>query len=638
MESHSLDIFWIIVSAGLVFIMQAGFLCLESGCTRTKNSINVAVKNLTDFGLSIMLYWMVGFGLMFGLTSGGLVGSSGFFVNTGSDAPWLTAFFIFQAMFCGTSVTIVSGAVAERMSYKGYLVIAIFVSAFVYPVFGHWAWGGALEGDSGWLGSMGFIDFAGSTVVHSVGGWVALAAIIILGPRLGRFEENGGSRPIPGQSLPLAMLGALILCFGWIGFNGGSTLAWSGEVPSIVTNTILAASSGMIMALIIGWQRNRYPEIKCCMNGLLAGLVAITANCHIVSAPEALIIGAVGAIFMALADELLERWRLDDVVGSFAVHSAAGVWGTLAVALFGDTSAFAQGYGRLEQLGVQALGVCVCAIFSFGSAYVILFSLRNTIRFRVSAEDELKGLNATEHNTTTEHLDLLREMESQSRHLDLSRRVSVEPFTEVGQIAARYNQVLESLEQTVARNELIIRDTKDGILTCSKEGRILGANQGAESMFGYDAKELGLMSIWALLGSEVDANFASFDEFIEYAGGSENALSNLKLSGLKKSGDRFPIELEAVKGIVGNQEVRTVRMRDRSVSENYQQQLKVAKDEAERTSEELQEKVRQIEAFNSLAIDRESRMMELKQEINQLCADTGKEPPYQLAGESDDRN
>lgn len=617
--------------------MQAGFLCLESGCTRTKNSINVAVKNITDFGLSILFYWALGFGIMFGYSMDGWFGSTDFFPDTSNESPSYVSFFIFQAMFCGTSVTIVSGAVAERMSFKGYLLIAVLVSAIIYPLFGHWAWGGAMAGPSGWLSALGFIDFAGSTVVHSVGGWVALAAIIVIGPRIGRFDENGQSRQINGQSLPLAMLGALILCFGWIGFNGGSTLAWNGEVPKIVTNTILAASSGLFASLAFSWFRLKYPDIKYILNGLLAGLVAITANCHIVSAGEALIIGLIGSLVMILADAVLEKFQLDDVVGSFAVHTAAGIWGTLAVAIFGDISAFGDNATRWSQFWTQALGVSVCAIISFIPAYTLLNLAKYVIRIRVGAQEELKGLNASEHRTTTEHLDLLREMELQSRQLDLSRRVSVEPFTEIGQIAAKYNEVLDSLQQTVARNELIVRDTKDAILTCATNGRILSANTGAEIMFGYKSSDFSNLAIWAIIGTEADSSFDSFDDLLELSGVKNSEFNALRLIGLKKSGDRFPIELEAVSGAIGEQEIRTIKVRDRSVSEKYQQQLKLAKKEAESSRDELKVKVEEIEAFNSLAIDREHRMIELKEEINQLCIETGKKPPY-LFKESETSN
>lgn len=638
MDSSPLDLLWIVVCATLVMIMQGGFLCLESGCTRTKNSINVAVKNLTDFGVSVVAYWAIGFGLMFGLSHAGLFGSNGYFFETENSSAADTAFFVFQAMFCGTSVTIVSGAVAERMSFKGYVVLALFTSLFLYPIYGHWAWGGARGGPLGWLSERGFIDFAGSTVVHSVGGWVSLAAVIVLGPRLGRFDESGKATTINGQSLPMALLGALILCFGWIGFNGGSGLAWGDAVPKIVVHTILGASSGMIVSMLVGHFLERYPDPRYAMNGLLAGLVAITANCHIVTTIEAALIGGVGALFMIAADRLIVRAKLDDVVGAFSVHAGAGIWGTLAVAFFGDVNAFQDGFTRWDQFLIQGEGILICAAFCFIPTYFFLLVIRHFVQLRVSPEQELVGLNASEHKVTTEHLDLLREMELQSRKFEPSRRVYVEPFTEIGQIAQKYNEVLDSLEETVARNELIVRDTKDGILTCTQDGGILSVNPGAESMFGYRADELESRKIWGIVSTASDVGFNSFPDLLDHASVSHTRLENMKLVGVRKSGDRFPIELEGAIGSVGGQEVFTVKIRDRSTAESYQQTLREAKEEAVKARDELRDKVREIETFNTIAIDRETRMVELKEEINQLCEELGREPPFLVSYSESNRD
>ncbi len=628
MGESSIDLLWVIVCAALVLLMQAGFLCLESGWTRTKNSINVAVKNLTDFGISVVVYWAFGFALMFGLTRYGVFGASGFFFETSDSSPGATTFFFFQAMFCGTTVTIVSGAVAERMSFRGYLLISVFVSALVYPLFGHWAWGGAMGGERGWLAEMGFIDFAGSSVVHSIGGWVALAAVIALGPRIGRYNEDGSSRPIPGQSLPMALLGTLILAFGWIGFNGGSTLAWGGDVPLIVVHTILAAASGMVTALLASLALLKYPDAKYITNGLLAGLVAITANCHVVSSVDSVLIGAVGALVMIGADKLFDFLKLDDVVGAFSVHTAAGIWGTIAVALLGDASALGDGVSRWEQLGVQSVGVLVCAAVGFVPSYFFLSGLRMVMGLRVSAEDEVMGLNAAEHKVSTEHLDLLREMELQSQKFDPSRRVSVEPFTEIGQIAEKYNEVLDSLEQTVARNQLVIRDTKDGILTCSREGRILSANPGAEAMFGYASDELESKWIWDLIATESEVVFDSLETLLEHVGTTNYQVDAISMAGVRRSGARFPTELEAAVGRIGDSEVFTLKIRDRTQTEVYQETLRATKRDAERARDELEEKVRQIESFNGVAIDREMRMVELKREINQLYMELGRVAPF----------
>jgi len=303
-EKHLIDILWVIIAAGLVFMMQGGFLCLESGLTRSKNSINVAIKNLTDFGIAVVLYWIFGFALMFGITNDGWVGTTHFLPNIGQGEAWLATFFLFQVMFCATAATIVSGAIAERTRFKAYIIITIVISGLIYPLFGHWAWGGAYVGASGpdnivgagWLAKRGFIDFAGSSVVHSVGGWVALAIMLIIGPRTGRFPKGQPPQKIQGNNLPMAMLGVILLFFGWFGFNGGSTLALNDQVPGIIANTALAGASGLVVTLFVGWYFKKLPDGSLPMNGALAGLVAITANCYAVSTFSAVIIGAVGGV------------------------------------------------------------------------------------------------------------------------------------------------------------------------------------------------------------------------------------------------------------------------------------------------------------------------------------------------------
>ncbi len=283
------------------------------------------------------------------------------------------AFFFFQLAFCSTSTTIVSGAVAERMSFRGYAITAAILSMLIYPVFGHWAWGGVLSGEAaGWLESRGFVDFAGSTVVHSVGGWIALAAILVLGPRIGRFGPDG--KRIEPHDMPMATLGMFLLWIGWFGFNGGSTLALNATVPFVLVHTMLAAAAGGLAVVGISWIRNGLPDVQLTLNGILAGLVAITANCHIVSTSNAVLIGAGGGIVCLVASDLLARLRIDDAVDAVPVHLAAGIWGTLAVALFGDVSLFPNGHTRLAQLGVQALGIGAARVFAFGASSICLFS------------------------------------------------------------------------------------------------------------------------------------------------------------------------------------------------------------------------------------------------------------------------
>ncbi|MEO2003030.1 MAG: hypothetical protein ABGY41_02910 [Candidatus Poribacteria bacterium] len=315
MESRALDFIWLLFCTALVFLMQPGFLCLESGLTRAKNSINVAVKNLTDFSISMLAYWVLGFALMFGVSRGGVVGGSGWFPVFVVGDPWPAAFFLLQAAFCATASTILSGAVAERMKFTGFVLTAFLISAVIYPICGHWVWNGALSGiPTGWLGSRGFIDFAGSTVVHSVGGWVALAAVIVVGPREGRFPANESPNRITASNLPLSMLGVLLLWVGWIGFNGGSTLTFDGSIPLILMNTMLAAAAASVATIVVGWRIRGLPDVSLLINGSLAGLVGITASCNAVSPAAAVAIGVISGMVMLSVARLLERLRIDDAV------------------------------------------------------------------------------------------------------------------------------------------------------------------------------------------------------------------------------------------------------------------------------------------------------------------------------------
>lgn len=392
----TIDIIWLLLCSGMVFLMQAGFLCLEAGLTRTKNAINVALKNITDFGISSLIYWAGGFALMFGESYAGLVGSSYFFPSHFSSWEW--SFFVFQLVFCATATTIISGAVAERMYFGSYLIVAVITSCFIYPVFGHWAWGGVIGGGKGWLYAAGYRDFAGSSVVHALGGWVALGVLLVIGPRKGRFSSQGKKVDIAASNLPLAMLGVLILWFGWLGFNGGAEFALKKNIPLIIINTILAGSAGMIGALCAGWIRYGYSNVKLIMNGALAGLVAITASSNAVSPLDSLIIGVVGGIVMMLFELLLEWLRIDDAVGAVSVHGAAGVWGVIAVAFFAAPDILNTGLTRLGQLKIQALGAAVSFIFAFGVSY-LFFSLINLLfPLRVKPEEEEKGLNLSEHH------------------------------------------------------------------------------------------------------------------------------------------------------------------------------------------------------------------------------------------------
>jgi len=454
---QSLDILWILICAALVMLMQAGFSCLESGMVRTKNSINVAAKNFADFCLSSAIFWLFGFGLMFGISANGLFGTSGFLFDTTN--PWLMAFFIFQLGFCGTATTIVSGAVAERMRFGGYLVVAIIISAVIYPVIGHWVWGSAAGiKPGGWLEQMGFIDFAGSTVVHSVGGWISLAAIIIIGPRIGRFGSK--RTPIHGHDIPIVTLGVFLLWFGWFGFNGGSTLGLTPVVPTIIVNTTISGAFGGVVALALAWRLDGQPDVTMIMNGSLAGLVGITASAHIMTPLAAVVIGSIAAVFMYVVTILLERFEIDDVVGAVPVHLSAGIWGTLAVAIFADPEKWGTGLGRWEQLVVQAIGIGATFVWAFGVGFVLLWLINRWVPLRIDPRGERIGLNVAEHGASTEILDLLTDMDTQRRANDYSQPVNVEPHTEIGQIARQYNRVLADINAEQTRRELATESLK----------------------------------------------------------------------------------------------------------------------------------------------------------------------------------
>ncbi len=390
-QTHA-NYLWTLIAACLVFFMQAGFALVEAGFTRAKNSINIMMKNLMDFSMGTLAFWAVGFGLMFGASGTGLFGTSGFFLSDFSvdGDPWVLAFWMFQVVFAATAATIVSGAMAERTKFSGYLIYSAFISGLIYPVFGSWAWGGLFKG-GGWLEGLGFIDFAGSTVVHSVGGWAALAGTLVLGPRLGKYGKDGAIRPILGHNMPLAALGVFILWLGWFGFNPGSTTTADTSIAMIFVNTNLAAATGAVFAMATSWIRFKKPEVGMSLNGALAGLVGITAGCANVSPSGSIVIGAVAGILVVLSVLFFERIRVDDPVGAVSVHGVCGAWGTLAAGIFnmGGTS--------LGIIGVQLLGILACFGWTFVAAFILFKTIAVTVGLRVSAEEEMEGLDFSEH-------------------------------------------------------------------------------------------------------------------------------------------------------------------------------------------------------------------------------------------------
>ncbi len=384
---------WTLVAAFLVFFMQAGFAMVETGMTRAKNAVNIMMKNLMDFSVGALSYWAVGFGLMFGVTANGFFGGSDFFVGGDGTEPWTFAFWMFQVVFAATAATIISGAVAERTKFSAYIVYSVVVSLVIYPIFGKWAWGGLFhgEGGKGWLELKGFIDFAGSTVVHSVGGWLALAGAIVVGPRLGKFSADGKVRPIPGHSMTLASLGVFILWFGWYGFNPGSTTAATTGTAVIAVTTTMAAAAGATSAMLFTWLKYRKPDIGMTLNGALAGLVAITAGCANVSVASSVIIGLIAGVLVVLSVLFFDKIKVDDPVGAVSVHGVNGAWGTLAAGLFN-----AAGFSW-EQVGVQLLGIGAAFAWAFGTGMILFKVIDLIIGMRVTPEEEMVGLDLSEH-------------------------------------------------------------------------------------------------------------------------------------------------------------------------------------------------------------------------------------------------
>ena len=472
---------WLLVATCMIFVMQAGFCCLESGFVRAKNSINVALKNLVDFCIAGLLFWAFGFGMMFGAGEQGWVGLTGWLADTRAD-PNMAAFLLFQLMFCGTAATIVSGAVAERVPFAAYAVITIVISGLVYPLFGHWAWNsGQFGGQPGWLAALGFVDFAGSTVVHSIGGWVALAAVMIIGPRAGRFSNSGG---IQGHDLVISTLGVMLLWFGWFGFNGGSTLAMNNDVPSILVNTTLGGCAGGLTGLVVSRLRNPLPRVEDFLNGSLAGLVAITANCHHISPLAAVLIGAIGAVVALITAEALERQRIDDAVGAVPVHLAAGIWGTLAVALFGDQSAWPVAHDRMTQLGVQALGCLAAGLIGFVVPYILFKLIDRLMPLRVMPDAERIGLNQSEHGAGSAILDLIGDMEHHRVEGRFDAPVPVALGTEVEPIALQYNRVIQRVNRDSERLRRMIEALKHA------KAEAEAANQAKTAFLGNMSHEL----------------------------------------------------------------------------------------------------------------------------------------------------
>jgi len=395
----SIDNIWILVAAVLVMFMQPGFALVEAGFTRGKNTANILMKNLMDFSIGSLIFWLLGYTLMYGEDVGGFLGKISLFYKSNeiNGVPDMSSL-MFQTVFAATAATIVSGAVAERTKFSAYLVFSIAITAVIYPISGHWVWGG------GWLSTMAtpFHDFAGSTAVHSVGAWVGLMGAIVIGPRIGKYSKEGKPRAIPGQNLALGALGVFILWFGWFGFNPGSQLAAAGgenakAIAHIFITTNLAAAAGAVTAMIVTWTKYKRPGLSLTLNGALAGLVAITAGCDVVSPGGAVIIGILAGILLVFGVEFIDKvLKIDDPVGAVSVHGLNGALGTIMVGFFSTDNGLFYG-GGAAQLGSQLIGVLAVAAWAMGLGFLVFFTLKKTVGLRVSKRIEEEGLDIYEH-------------------------------------------------------------------------------------------------------------------------------------------------------------------------------------------------------------------------------------------------
>jgi Amt family ammonium transporter len=402
------DTLWVLITAALVFFMNAGFATVESGLCRAKNTVNILSKNVIVFCVTTLAFWAVGFAFMFGDGSS-FLGLNGFFLSGPDNSPataeaykgifsslnWtsvpLFAKFFFQLVFAGTAATIVSGAVAERIKYFSFFAFSFLMGVLIYPIQGHWIWGG------GWLSQIGFKDFAGSTVVHSIGGWAALVGATLLGPRLGKYGADGRMNPIPGHNMGLATIGVFILWIGWFGFNGGSTMAADpGPISTVINNTNLAGAMGGVAATLASYAVTRKPDLSMLLNGILAGLVGITAGADGTTALGSIIIGFISGILVVCSVIFFDRIKIDDPVGALSVHLVNGVWGTLAVGLFNREAGLLYGAGA-KQLGIQFVGILAVAAFSLISSLILWKIIQGLMGLRVSEEEEMQGLDIGEH-------------------------------------------------------------------------------------------------------------------------------------------------------------------------------------------------------------------------------------------------
>lgn len=628
----NLNITWIIVAAAMVFFMQAGFTSLETGMIRAKNSINVAIKNVADMIVTIIAFWAVGFALMFGESAGGLIGHSGFFLE-GFDTPDNYAFFVFQVVFAGTAATIVSGAVAERVQFKAYIFGSVILGLFVYPVVGHWIWGGAiLPGETGWLAEMNFVDFAGSTVVHSVGAWVGLAAAWVLGPRIGRFAADGTPQDIQGHNISYSAIGVFILWFGWFGFNGGSTLVGDESVPKVVMNTMLAPAAAGITCFIISMlmSDDTLVEVEKVLNGILGGLVGITAGCAAVDPVGAVLIGITSGGVYCFAEWFILRLKIDDPLNAIPVHGFCGAWGTLSLAFFAPLDQLPEG-GRLAQAWVQLIGIGSVFVWAFTMG-LIMFSIFKMLGvLRVPPEDEEAGLNITEHGAKTIWLDTMQTMQQIIHDGNLSRRVAEEYGTEAGQVAKMFNHFLGELEDTVGKAESISQGfIQQNIAIKGNQDKLGQAMQHmVESLSGIVEQ----VNTWAVSIGSMSEQMGSAHESIETRntellsiveeGNASLVTMNDILHQVEQSKDALGTDLRHLQSVVSGvdnvssstrKNVEAVKYQMQQISEYSRQSL----ESSQAMDNETQYGIQAVNEANQGMNDIASTVDELSSQINKL--------------------
>lgn len=544
MKWTQIDSVWILVAACLVLFMQAGFAAREAGLGRSKNGMSVAAKIIGGVALTCLVYWIIGFSLMRRL------GDADMFLSADSD-PGVLAVFLFEVALACLPAAILSGAVAERIRLAPFLVIVAIFGVAVYPIFGHWAVGG------GWLGNRGFVDGARALSVHSMGGFLALAGVLTVGPRAGRFDAARRPTPIPGSSVPLAILGTFILWLGFLAAAGGTVVG--DGLARVLANGIVAGAAGGLVALAMGWSLRKKPEVELPTTGVLAGLVAISGCCHAVATPAALIIGGVAGGLSLGIERALVRATLDDATSAIPIHLGGGLWGTLAVGLFGDPHLLGTGLSRGLQLKAQIEGLLTAGIFGFAATFALFKLVGLVMRLRITPEEEAAGLNASEQGATSELDELVDVMEEQARTGDLTLRAPVEPFTEIGGIARHYNRVLETLAFTTAQTESLVRTSLDALVTFDTQGIITSSNPAASAIFGYSEREFRSVAITSLFAPSRDKakGRADLPTLLKTFLGQAR-----EVRGQRRIGEEFTMEVAFNYVSVGEDEIYTATIRD----------------------------------------------------------------------------